>query len=110
MALTTTKLNGTITAGAQQVTLSAFTDPRSGFGAEAMLKFATGEVCKIVDASLSPTLQVVRGYFGTLAVAHTTNEGVTYGLMSDSAWPLVPQTIVPTTPIQRFNAAEITAT
>lgn len=110
MALTTTKLSGTITASAQQITLAAFTEPRTTFGAEAMLKFDTGEVCKIVDASLTPTLSVVRGYFGTLAVAHTTNAGVTYGLMSDAAWPLVPQTIVPTTPISRMNAQEVTAT
>lgn len=110
MALTTTKLNGTITAGAQLITLSAFTEPRTGFGAEAILRFTTGEVCKIVDASLTPTLSVVRGYWGTLAAAHTTNEGVVYGLTGDAAWPAVPQTIVPSAPLLRTNAQEVTAT
>ncbi len=110
MALTTTKLSGTITAGAQQITLAAYTSPTLTAFDNVRLKFDTGEVCKVTDASLSPTLSVVRGYAGTLAVAHTTNAGVTYGLESDAAWPNVPQTVIPATPIQRMNAQEVTIT
>jgi len=84
---TTTTLNGTITASATQITLTAFTNPSTGqISAPTLLRFTTGEKMRVTDATLSPTLQVVRGYEGTLAVAHTTGEPVQYGLMGDSTF------------------------
>ena len=84
---TTTTLNGTITATTTQITLTAFTNPSTGqISAPTILRFTTGEKVRVTDATLSPTLQVVRGYEGTLAAAHTTGEGVVYGLVGDSAF------------------------
>ena len=85
---TTTTLNGTITAGTKQITLTAFTNPATGqISPKVMLRFnATGEKVLMTDATLSPTLEVVRGYEGTSAAAHTTGEAVTYGLMGDAAF------------------------
>ncbi len=108
MALTTTKLSGTITAGVSRLTLAAYTAP-NGSRPYVQLQFATGETCRITDATLSPTLGVVRGYAGTLAVAHTTGEGVTYGLASDPAWANYIQPALDQAPIT-INAQEITIT
>lgn len=110
MALTTTTLNGTIVFGAKFVTLTAFTNPATAFGAQVLLQFATGERTLMTDASLSPTLEVVRGYDGTTAVAHTTGEGIVYGLASDTAWAAAAPIIVPTTSLFNMNAQEVTQT
>lgn len=111
MAITTTTLNGTITAGATLVTLTAFTNPQTGaIGPQTLLQFTTGERCLVTDASLTPTLQVVRGYDGTTAVAHTTGEGIQYGLNSEPLWPVAAPIIVPTTSLFNMNAQEVTAT
>jgi hypothetical protein len=84
---TTTTLNGTITASTTQVTLTAFTNPSTGqVSVPTLLVFPTGEKMRVTDATLSPTLSVVRGYEGTSAIAHTTGEGVQYGLMGDSSF------------------------
>lgn len=112
---TTTTLNGTITSGATQITLTAYTNPVAGLiSAPAMLRFATGEKCRIADASLSPTLTVVRGYEGTEALAHTTGEGVIYGLVGDSGFTeantLVGQHNVRQPSGIRIQAQEVTAT
>ncbi len=113
--MTTTTLNGTITASAKQITLTAFTNPGStGISGKTLLQFATGEKCLVTDASLSPTLGVVRGYDGTTAAAHTTAEGVQYGLMGDplfteaNSFAGQAQIDAPSTIL--FNAVEITAT
>ncbi len=112
---TTTTLNGTITAAATQITLTAFTNPATGnVSAKTLIVMATGEKMLVTDASLSPTLQVVRGYEGTAAAAHTTAEGVLYGLMGDTSFTeantYVGQHAVDVPSTILFNAVEITAT
>ena len=85
MALTVTTLNGAITSGAQQVRLTAFTNPSSG-GISAPTKVVIdGEVTYVGDATLSPVLNVSRGQEGTLGVSHNTLAPVVYGLTSDFA-------------------------
>lgn len=106
---TTTSLNGTITANQIFITLTAFTNPATTFSSQTLLQFTTGEICLVTDATLSPTLQVVRGYRGTGAAAHTTNEGIVYGLTSDSNWPARPQTGI-NQGVIRLNAQSVTAT
>ena len=116
---TTTTLNGTITASPSGalafVTLTAFTNPSSGqVSGKTMLYFATGEKMLVTDATLSPTLQVVRGYEGTTSAAHTTGEGVRYGLMGDAAFTeantYVGQHDVQVPSLYRMQTQEITAT
>lgn len=83
MSLTVTSLNGAVTQGATQVRLTAFTNPSSGgIGARTLL-LVDDEQMLVTDASLSPVVQVARGYNGTLATAHGTLAPVTYGLTSD---------------------------
>lgn len=112
---TTTTLNGTITASTTQVTLTAFTNPSTGqISAPTMLKFTTGEKMRVTDATLSPTLQVVRGYEGTIAAAHTTGEGIQYGLVGDSAFSeantFYGKHEVTNVSIERWQTQEVTAT
>jgi hypothetical protein len=112
---TTTTLNGTITAGATKLTLTAFTNPSTGqISGKTMLKFTTGEKCLVTDASLSPTLEVVRGYEGTTAVAHTTLEAVQYGLMGDTAFTeantFVGQADIAVPSFYRIQTQQVTAT
>ncbi len=110
MALTTTTLNGTITAGVKMLKLTAFTNPATTFGSNTRLLFASGEKCLVSSVAASPTLEVVRGYAGTPAVAHTTGEGVQYGLDSDPDW--LPDTVYGEIKQQVFrtSAQEITVT
>lgn len=83
MALTVTSLNGKITKGAQQLTLTAFTNPSVGpIGAQTML-LVDGEKMLVANATLSPTLTVTRGDAGTSASLHNTLAPVVYGLTSD---------------------------
>ena len=101
MAVTSTTLNGAITQGATQVTLTAFTNPSSGgIGARTLLR-VDSELMLVTDASLSPTLQVARGYNGTPAVAHNTLAPVAYGLTSD----LVTVNTLPTLASYSVNGA-----
>ena len=83
MALVVTSANGAISANATLVTLTAFTNPSSGGIGPRTLMQVDGEKMLVTDASLSPTLQVVRGFAGTLASAHNTLAPITYGIMSD---------------------------
>jgi hypothetical protein len=83
MALTNTSLSGAITASATNVTLTAFTNPSTGAIGPQTVAVVDGEAMLVTDATYSPTLQVVRGYMGTLAIAHNTLAPVTYGLTSD---------------------------
>jgi hypothetical protein len=111
MALTITNVNGAVATGATQVTLAAFTNPSTGpIGPKTWLKFATGEICLVTDATLSPTLSVVRGYFGTDAVPHNTLEGVSYGLSNDTAWSGEAVRNIPPSDVMTENAAEMTMT
>ncbi len=82
MALTGTTLNGAITSGATMITLT------SGTGiAKKMLVRVDGEMMRVTDVSLSPTVQVVRGYQGTAGVAHNTLALCAYGNASDFVTP-----------------------
>jgi hypothetical protein len=112
MALTTTTLNGTIVAGIPRLTLTAFTNPATAGlpGAGVLLKFATGEICLVSDATVSPTLGVVRGYDGTAAQAHTTGEAVVYGNASEPGWAADPLFPVFTAPVINMESQEITIT
>lgn len=83
MALVVTSLNGAITQNATLVKLTAFTNPSTGAIGPSTILLADGEKMLVTDATLSPTLQVVRGYDGTFATAHNTLAPVTYGLTSD---------------------------
>ncbi len=83
MALAVTSLNGAITQNATLVKLTAFTNPSSGGIGPRTIVEADGEKMLVTDVTLSPTLQVVRGYDGTLATAHNTLAPVTYGLTTD---------------------------
>jgi len=84
MASTTTTLNGTLTAGQLQVTLTAYTAPSApgNLNGKILLKI-DDEIMLITDTTLSPTLSVVRGYMGSAAAAHTTGAGAVYGLPID---------------------------
>lgn len=85
MSVTVTSLNGAITASAQQVRLTAFTNPASS-GISAPTKIVLDdEVLYVSDASLSPVLSVSRGQEGTLAGPHNTLAPICYGLTSDFA-------------------------
>ena len=110
MALTTTYLNQTTLAtGASQITLAAYTAPsRAAVSPRPWLKFANGEVCAITDETLSPTLSVQRGLFGTNAtVVHYSGEGVQYGMPVD-----FPDTNAANInqPALMINAQEVTTT
>jgi hypothetical protein len=90
VALATTTLSGAITQNQTTVNLTAFTNPvTSGIGPKCVL-VVDGEAMLVTDASLSPTLQVVRGYQspiagqpGTPAFQHNILAPVVYGLTSD---------------------------
>jgi hypothetical protein len=84
MALTTTTLNGSVTASAQFITLTAYTAPSwpGNLSPNVHVK-VDDEIMLIVDTTLSPTLQVVRGYMGTLAAAHSSLAAAVYGLPVD---------------------------
>ncbi len=115
MALTTTYLAGALSATpsgpSQFLTLNAYTAPSVGaIGAVKMGRFATGEYFLITDDSASPTLQVVRGWNGSRAVAHSVYEGVQYGLASDAAWPAAPAAVVQIAPVTITNSQEVTIT
>lgn len=76
-------LSGNVTLNATTLKLSAFTNPSTG-GVSAKTKLVVdGEAMLVTDASLSPTLQVVRGWDGTQACAHKTLAPCVYGLTSD---------------------------
>lgn len=110
MALTTTTLNGTVTATVSQIKLTAFTAP-SGRNPKTLLRL-DDEICLITDTTLSPTLSVVRGYMGTSAAAHTSGVGVTYGVPADFQTSKGPSTSFPSlaNPTLFSNVQEITAT
>lgn len=83
MALVVTTLNGAILQGAQQIRLTAFTNPSSGAIGPVVKLVVDGEVQYMANATLSPVLTVSRGQEGTLAVPHNTLAPVVYGLTSD---------------------------
>jgi hypothetical protein len=83
MALTATTCSGAVATGATKITVAAYTRP-AGLRGNPLGQFTlSGEIVRITDDSLSPTLSVVRGYMGTAAVPHNTQEGFSYGLQGD---------------------------
>jgi hypothetical protein len=110
MSLSTTYSSGAVTAGAQTVALNAFTSPATaGLSAKVIGRFATGEYV-LITGNTSTTVNVVRGYLGSRAVAHSALEGFTYGLTSDTGWPAVPSTVAQVAPVTITNAQEVTIT
>jgi hypothetical protein len=83
MALVVTTLNGAITQGAQRLVLTAFTNPSTGAMSADTVLLVDGEKMTVADATLTPTLTVTRGDYGTSAIAHNTLAPVVYGLTSD---------------------------
>jgi len=83
-------LSGNVALNDTKIKLSAFTNPAtSGVSAPTYL-VVDGEAMLVADASLSPTLSVVRGYNSPIpgvatmpACAHKTLAPVVYGLSSD---------------------------
>lgn len=109
MALTTTYLSGAVSASANTAALHAFTNPAQvGITAKTLLRFATGEYCLVTGNPASTTVALVRGYFGSAAVAHSAYEGVQYGLASDPAWPAAAAVTVQVAPVSIVNAQEVT--
>lgn len=84
MATSKTTLSGALSADNTKLTVAAYTAPA---GRAKPLARIDDEIVLITDASLSPTLGVVRGYMGTLAVAHEVSTAVEYGTPAD--FPLV---------------------
>lgn len=110
MALTSTYVTGAVTASAGSIVVNAFTSPAQvGITPKTLLRFATGEYCLVTNNS-STTLQVVRGYLGSRAVAHSAYEAVQYALDSDSAWPAAAAQVQQIAPVGITNAQEVTLT
>lgn len=112
MALTTTYVTGAVTSGAGVISVNAFTNPaQTGISPRTILRFATGEYCLVTGAN-STALSVVRGYMGSMAVAHSALEGVQYGLANDAAWPAAGAANVQAgvAPVTLTNAQEVTIT
>lgn len=112
MALTTTYCSGAVGATAGTVALNAFTNPANpGISAKTLLRFATGEYC-LVTGAVGTTLNVVRGYLGSIPIAHNQYEAVQYGLTSDAAWPpaAAPNVQAGLAPVTLTNSQEVTLT
>lgn len=110
MALTYTTASGAVTTGATLVTLTAFTNPATLFGQQTILR-VDNELMKVTDATLAPTLQVIRGWGGTVAASHTTLAPITYGLTTDFATPAAGFPLPPvTTPNESYYSLEVVAT
>lgn len=104
-----TTLNGAVGASDKTVKLAAYTAPS---GRAKPLLRVDDEIMLITDNSASPTLGVVRGYMGTVAAAHTTQAGVTYGPPGDLQTSKGPTQANPSVSNPRitFNVQEATAT
>lgn len=110
MALTTAYCSGAVAAGAQTVALNAFTNPSTaGMSAKVLGRFATGEYV-LITGNTGTTANVVRGYLGSRAVAHSALEGFTYGLVSDTGWPAAPAVVAQVAAVNVVNTQEVTIT
>jgi len=110
MALTTTYVSGAVGANDQIINVNAFTSPAtSGISYKVWGRFATGEYV-LITGNNSTALQVVRGYNGSRAVAHSVYEGFQYGLVNDAAWPAAAANVVQVAPVNIVNAQEVTLT
>jgi len=83
MALTTTTLSGAVAIGDTSLTVAAYTAPTGLSFLSRAWMLVDSELMLVTDTSLSPTLQVVRGYNGTQARAHSNLAGVQYGVPGD---------------------------
>lgn len=87
MALTATTLAGAKNTNDTTITLTSATG-----AAKKMLALVDGEMMRITDVSLTPTLQVVPGYMGTTAGPHGILAPVAFGVPADfPGGPLGPQ-------------------
>jgi len=110
MALSTTYAAGAVAASAKYATLNAFTNPASaGIGPNTIGRFATGEYVLITGA-VGTTVEMVRGYMGSAAKAHSLYEGFQYGLVSDPLWPAAAAPVDVIAPVTITNAQEVTLT
>lgn len=110
MALTTTYVSGTTALGAAVLNVNAYTSPAlAGMSPKIMGRFATGEYV-LITGNNSTALNVVRGYNGSAAVAHSQYEGFTYGLANDTAWPAAAAVVQQIAPVTVTNAQEVTLT
>lgn len=89
MALTSTSLNGAITQGQTTIRLTAYTNPATS-PLDKVVAVVDGEAMLVTDATLTPTLQVVRGYASPIAgqpsrpaFQHNDLALVTYGATKD---------------------------
>jgi hypothetical protein len=87
MALVVTSLAGDCTLNARQIKLTAFTNPSVGAIGANTMALVDGEVMRITDATLSPSVSVTRGdslgVGASVASAHKALAPVVYGLTSD---------------------------
>lgn len=110
MSLTTTYSSGAVLAGAQTVALNAFTNPSTaGMSPKVLGRFATGEYV-LITGNTSTTVNVVRGYLGSRAVAHPALEGFIYALVNDTGWPAAPAVVAQVAAVNVVNAQEVTIT
>lgn len=78
MALTSTTVSGAITASATTLKLASATGVAVG-----MFAYLDSEMVVITDVSLSPTVAVQRGRYGTVATLHATGCPIAFGLPTD---------------------------
>ncbi len=110
MALTTTYVSGAVGASDPVINVNAFTNPSTpGISYKVWGRFATGEYV-LITGNTSTALNVVRGYNGSRAVAHSVREGFQYGLVNDAAWPAAAATVQQVAPVAIINAQEVTLT
>ncbi len=99
MAMTKTSLNGAITQSQTFLKLTSAT-PTTGSAplARRMLLSVDGERMLITGVLNSPTVEVVRGYDGTAAVAHATLAPLAWGAPADwnapAGAPVTPRALV----------------
>ena len=113
MALSTTYVAGAVTSGAtgvgSTISVAAFTSPATaGISVDVLGRFATGEYV-LITGNTGTTLNVVRGYLGSRAVAHSVYEGFQYGLATE-AWPAAAAQNIQIAPVSPLNVQEVTLT
>ena len=101
MALTSTTVSGAITASAGTLKLASATGVAVG-----MFAYLDSEMVVITDVSLSPTVAIQRGRYGTQAAAHATGVPIVFGVASDfTQLPNLGQSNVGTQPTVTYGAA-----
>ena len=90
MALSSTTLNGAITATAKQIKLTSGSNITVG-----MFLQIDNESLGVVDISQSPTFTVTRGQLGSVAAAHGTLSVVVFGVPGDFQQSTNPPAYIP---------------